>query len=89
MTESELSRDEALLLKELIARRAAHLREVVNDLLDGRKLTADQADDLRGAIADELVDTGIDPATEAINSRGESLDLLIDRIANSSEAFDR
>jgi len=89
MTESELSRDEALLLKELIARRAAHLREVVNDLLDGRKLTADQADDLRGEIADELVDTGIDPATEAINSRGESLDLLIDRIANSSEAFDR
>ena len=89
MPESELSRDEALLLKELIARRAAHLREVVNDLLDGRKLTADQADDLRGEIADELVDTGIDPATEAINSRGESLDLLIDRIANSSEAFDR
>ena len=70
---------ESLLLREVIWRRAPRLAVLVNRLGE-IPLTDDQREELREALADELLGSGLGPDGEP-TSRGRELDRLISRLA--------
>jgi hypothetical protein len=82
---SSLSPEDLELLRESIDRHRPDLRTLVDDVVGGRRLSVDEANELRDAIADEIVTTGMDADVGAVNERGKRLDRLIDRIAQLSD----
>jgi hypothetical protein len=75
-------------LDEVLASHDPMLRSLAADMLGGRILTIPEANQLRDAVGDELVNTGIDADKGEVNERGVQLDDLIDSIARLSEFHD-
>lgn len=88
MNDVQLTEEEQRLLDEVVADRDPELRELVADMLVGRRLTASEGNRLRDAIGEELAETGVDAEIGAVNERGKRLDDLIDRIAARSALHD-
>lgn len=80
-----LSRHEEALLADILSRRALHAQRVLERLLRGERLGVSEANVLRDAVGNELMETGVDPTVGAVNERGRLLDDLIDHIAAMSE----
>lgn len=76
------------LLLEAVTRQRPDLRPVLEEGLAGRTLSAEEANEIREAIGDELMATGIDTEVGAVNERGEQLDDLIDYVSRISSVFD-
>jgi hypothetical protein len=51
-------------------------------------LTGEQANEVRDAVAEELMATGVDADTGAVNERGKQLDELISAVALASTLYD-
>lgn len=88
MSRRQLTPEERALLDEVLTSRDPALRSLAADMLGGRILTTPEANELRDAIGDELVRTGVDADKGEVNERGVRLDDLIDRIARLSELHD-
>lgn len=71
-----------------ITRQRPDLLPVLEEGLAGRTLSAEEANEIRDAIGDELMATGIDAEVGAVNERGKQLDDLIDYVARISSVFD-
>lgn len=84
MSRKALSAKDVELLRRVVDRHRPELSGLVDDLVSGRLLSVDEANDLRDALADELVQSGVDEELGAVNQRGKHIDLLIDRVAQRS-----
>ncbi len=80
MSLKPLKTNEMQLLYEVIEKLRPDLIHIL-DVLGTRVLTTDERDELRSAIVDELVITGMD-SEDDVNRRGELLEDLIDRLGN-------
>ena len=78
-------KDEAQLrlLREVVEKRDVASLKMV-DVIGQRLLTSQEREDLRHLVADELIDTGLEPNDEH-NERGRRLEDLIDWLRHVSE----
>jgi hypothetical protein len=75
-----LNRDEHKLLRELVSRRDDSALPLIDSLLE-RRLTQDEREILRGLVADELVEQGLDEHDEP-TAYGLQMERLIDALGH-------
>lgn len=75
-----LTQEQERLLAEVIGKRNPRLTRLVDDVND-IELTDSQRDELREAVADEFIETGLEENDEP-NKRGFLLEDLIGRLRN-------
>lgn len=80
MNKKTINFEEMNMLKEVLTKHRPSLLPLINSI-GIIPLTDDQKEEIRGALADELIETGLDEYDEP-NERGQLFEHLIDSIGN-------